>query len=159
MYISVTQVNEPKSVRFIPFSGMKYEAAINDKIGLYEKSGGDCWSPDPTVDRHSTKTTKPIMFAYVPKEIDFDGPSEIVLNPELFDVKYLVCDQEVERNRLSAINHALCLAEQDAQIEMGWACGHGGYKEDLLAEERIFNAVEVGGIWQDVVVRVIAKVK
>lgn len=147
MYIPVAQVNESKSVRFIPFSGMKYEAAINDKIGLYEKSGGDCWSPDP------------IMFAYVPKEIDFDGPSEIVLNPELFDVKYLVCDQEVERNRLSAINHALCLAEQNAQIEMGWACGHGGYKEDLLAEERIFNAVEVGGIWQDVVVRVIAKVK
>lgn len=156
MYISVAQVSEPKSVRFIPFSGMKYEAAINDKIGLYEKSSGICWSPDPTIDRHSTKTTKPIMFAYVPGEIDFDGPSWIVLNPEMFDVKYLVGDQEIKRNQMH-INHTLSCAEQEAQIEMAWACGHGGYKEGLRAEARIYEAFRVGDEWKDVVVQITAK--
>ena len=156
MYISVAQVSEPKSVRFIPFSGMKYEAAINDKIGLYEKSSGICWSPDPTIDRHSTKTTKPIMFAYVPGGIDLDGPSWIVLNPEMFDVKYLVGDQEIKRNQMH-INHTLSCAEQEAQIEMAWACGHGGYKEGLRAEARIYEAFRVGDEWKDVVVQITAK--
>lgn len=90
---------ELKVAQFIPFSGCKYDAAIEGKIGLYEARPGRY-----TVERTSVA---PFLFAYIPDLHDHRDLSWYVLNPDLFEVKYFVDEKEVRRSDLYFIEMPL----------------------------------------------------